>query len=157
VAGRRAVIVAKDEKLVEGCMSEAVRYYPYLPFGSLLPHLAAIIHHGGMGTSAQAIAAALPQLVLPSKWDRPDNAERLKQLKVAQYLTPRLWDAGTVADALLRLLSSADTKQHCLALARRMSPGVAIEKACHVIELFVKAQVVNLLDQRASAGSLAAT
>ncbi len=151
-AGRRAVIVAKDEKLVAGCLSDTVKYYPYLPFGSLLPHLSAIIHHGGMGTSAQAIAAGVPQLILPCNSDRPDNAERLKQLKVADYLAPRFWDASTVTTALRNLLNSSEVKQQCAAVAQRISPGEAVNAACDVIEDFGESSRIN--EQEASLDKL---
>src|SRR5262249_34229253 len=50
----------------------------YAPFSDLLPRCAGFVHHGGIGSSAQALAAGVPQLVTPFAHDQPDNAFRLK-------------------------------------------------------------------------------
>lgn len=61
----------------------------YAPFDALLPRLAALVHHGGIGTTAQALAAGLPQAVLPYAHDQFDNAARLVQRGVALRLHAR--------------------------------------------------------------------
>jgi hypothetical protein len=48
----------------------------------VLPHCAAIVHHGGVGTLAQGLAAGVPQLVMPMGFDQPDNATRSSALGV---------------------------------------------------------------------------
>ncbi len=74
--GRRALVVTRHPSNVpEG--SFAVEY---APFSQLLPRSAAIIHHGGIGTVAQALACATPQLVLPQAHDQFDNAHRVQSL-----------------------------------------------------------------------------
>jgi len=40
-----------------------------------------VVHHGGVGTSAQCIAAGLPQVVVPSLYNQPDTAKRLERLE----------------------------------------------------------------------------
>jgi rhamnosyltransferase subunit B len=58
----------------------------YVPFAALLPSARALVHHGGIGTSAQALHAGVPQLVVPCAYDQFDNALRLQRLGVAQVL-----------------------------------------------------------------------
>ena len=60
----------------------------YAPFSTLLPRLAALIHHGGIGTSAQALAAGIPQAIVPFAHDQFDNAARLRRLGVSTTLGP---------------------------------------------------------------------
>lgn len=50
---------------------------PYAQLSDLLPQAAALIHHGGIGTCAQALCAGTPQVVLPSAYDQFDNGERV--------------------------------------------------------------------------------
>ena len=52
----------------------------------LFPYAAAIIHHGGIGTTAQALRAGKPQLVIPFFADQPDNAGRVARLGVGRSL-----------------------------------------------------------------------
>lgn len=51
-----------------------------VPFESLFPRCAAVVHHAGIGTTAKAIAAGIPQLAIPRAHDQPDNAARIERL-----------------------------------------------------------------------------
>ena len=57
-----------------------------MPFSSVFPLCAAVVHHGGIGTCAQALAAGVPQLTMPLAFDQPDNATRLSRLGVARWI-----------------------------------------------------------------------
>lgn len=58
----------------------------YLPFGELLKSARAIVHHGGIGTTSQALAAGLPQVVVPMAFDQFDNAARVHRLGCGRWL-----------------------------------------------------------------------
>ncbi len=47
---------------------------------ALVPRLAALVHHGGIGTTAQAMRAGVPQLITPFAHDQFDNAARVERL-----------------------------------------------------------------------------
>jgi rhamnosyltransferase subunit B len=49
----------------------------FIPMRSLLPHCAAMVHHGGIGTAALAFEAGIPQVVTPFAHDQFDNAQRV--------------------------------------------------------------------------------
>jgi len=51
-----------------------------------LPHCAAIVHHGGIGTTSQALAAGIPQLIRPMAFDQFDNANRIEKLGCGRWL-----------------------------------------------------------------------
>ena len=84
----------------------------YAPFDALLPRLAALVHHGGIGTTAQALAAGLPQGVAPFAHDQFDNAARLAKLGVALRLSARS-PVREWSDALARLTSDASIAADC--------------------------------------------
>jgi len=52
---------------------------PYAPHSELMPRASAIVHQGGVGTTAAAMRAGRPMLVVPFSHDQPDNAERLRR------------------------------------------------------------------------------
>ena len=60
-----------------------VRFERYVPFSKLLSSVAAVVHHAGIGTSAQCLAAGVPQVVVPTLYNQPDTAIRLERLGVA--------------------------------------------------------------------------
>lgn len=58
----------------------------YAPHSLIFPRAAACIHHGGIGTTAQALRAGAPQLICPIFADQPDNAMRAERFGVARVL-----------------------------------------------------------------------
>jgi UDP:flavonoid glycosyltransferase YjiC (YdhE family) len=76
----------------------------YAPHAAVFPHAAAIIHHGGIGTSTEALRAGRPMLVVPHGFDQYDNAERLKRLGVAHALPARDYRSDSAMPLLKDLL-----------------------------------------------------
>jgi UDP:flavonoid glycosyltransferase YjiC (YdhE family) len=81
---------------------------PYAAHGPLFPQAAAIVHHGGIGTTAEAIRSGRPQLVVPVGDDQPDNAARLERLGLAATVPLKRFDAVKGGAALLALLERFD-------------------------------------------------
>ncbi len=79
--GRRALVVTRHRSN----MPEGAFAVEYAPFSLLLPRSAAIIHHGGVGTVAQALACGARQLVLPQAHDQFDNAYRVECLGAGRW------------------------------------------------------------------------
>jgi rhamnosyltransferase subunit B len=59
------------------------------PFEQLLPHAAAIVHHGGIGTCAESLRAACGQVLVPSAYDQFDNAVRIAGRSAGTWLSAR--------------------------------------------------------------------
>ena len=131
LAGRRGILVTRFREAVPSSLPDKIRWFPdHLPFANLLPRTAAVIHHGGVGTLALAIAAGTPQLVLAMGSDRPDNAQRLQHLGIGEYLPPSVWQPERIAEALNRLADSQMVRERCQEMARRIradQPAVVIE------------------------------
>jgi UDP:flavonoid glycosyltransferase YjiC (YdhE family) len=134
LSNRRALLVTQHEEQVPKHLPDSVRRFSYLPFGKLMDHVGAVIHHGGRGTLSCAIAAGIPQLVLAKGADRPDNAFRLHRLGVAEYLPPPKWKPEIVAESLHRLTNSSVVSNRCKELATLLRGGDAARTACELIE-----------------------
>ena len=100
----------------------------------MLPRAAAIAHHGGIGTAAEALRAGCPQLVMPMTFDQPDNAVRLERLGVGRTLWPGAVDGRAAARAVDALLGSDDTARACRAAARRFEGADPVTRTCELIE-----------------------
>ena len=131
---RRGILVTQHQNQLPKRLPDCVRWFNYLPLRTLMPHVGAIIHHGGMGTLSGAIAAGLPQLVLAMGADRPDNALRLQRLGVAEYLPPPAWQPSTVAQKLCELTNSEVVRGRCKDLSRRVAATDPLTAACKIIE-----------------------
>ena len=89
--GHRAIIMAGWAGL-----TAAERSSDWLSVGetnlqALLPRAAAIVHHGGSGTTTQAMRAGVPQVVVPHYFDQPYFAGRVAELGIARPVRSRIW------------------------------------------------------------------
>jgi rhamnosyltransferase subunit B len=132
--GRRAILLSRFAQQVPQPLPEGVRHFAYLPFGKLLPHCAALVHHGGIGTMAQALRAGVPQLIHPMAYDQHDNAARVQALGVGDAIVPADYRAAVVADRLRRLTESPDVLARCCAVAARFEGTDPLLEACRLIE-----------------------
>ena len=132
--GRRGILLTKYEHQLPARLPAAVRHFGFVPLSKLLPQTAALVHHGGIGSCAQGLAAGVPQLVRPMAFDQFDNSRRLVQLGVAEELSVKRFRGATAAESLRRLLSSPDVAQKCRELAARCDGPASLEAACDVLE-----------------------
>lgn len=84
--GRPGLLVSTHAENFPAVLPDRVRASTYVSFGELLPHCAAIVHHGGIGTTSQAFAAGIPQVVRPMAFDQFDNATRVQRLNCGLWL-----------------------------------------------------------------------
>ncbi len=121
LCGRRAILITQDAAQLPTPLPAGVAHFSYVPFKALLPRAAAFVHHGGIGTTSQALLAGVPQLVRPMGFDQFDNARRVLSLGVARQMLPRRYRPEAVAAALDSLLGDAQVPARCAEVARRMS------------------------------------
>jgi rhamnosyltransferase subunit B len=84
-----------------------VRAFTYAPYSTLFPRAAAVVHHGGIGTTAQGLRAGRPTLVVPAAHDQFDNAARVKRLGASQTLNHARVNGRRLAGALEEVLGSS--------------------------------------------------
>jgi rhamnosyltransferase subunit B len=132
--GRRGLLVTRYPEQLPSSLPEGVRHCSYIPFSQLLPRSAALVHHGGIGTTAQALAAGIPQLVMPMSHDQPDNAARIERLGVGRSLPPRKFTAPNVARRLDELLNAKEVPAHCREVAGKFQGTDPLADACRLIE-----------------------
>jgi UDP:flavonoid glycosyltransferase YjiC (YdhE family) len=75
--GRRCLVAAGWAGLGNQTLPPGWRSIAAAPHALLFPRLAAVVHHGGAGTTAQALRAGVPQVLLPLILDQYHHAHRL--------------------------------------------------------------------------------
>jgi rhamnosyltransferase subunit B len=105
--GRRAILLlhADDIAQLGDELAEDIFVTSYVPHSWLFPRALAVVHHGGVGTSGQAMRSGAPQLVTPMMGDQFDNAARLERMGVARTLAANKAAQASLSDALARLLA----------------------------------------------------
>jgi UDP:flavonoid glycosyltransferase YjiC (YdhE family) len=131
--GRQGILVCPHDELIPGELPPSIKRFARLPFASLAPRVAAVVHHGGSSISARAIAARIPQLVMPYGGDRPDNGRRVERLGLGKCLLPGQWEETIVAEALATVLSSTELRLNCVQ-ASVCDDDTALDSGCSAIE-----------------------
>jgi len=141
---RRGVLLSRHREHVPARLPAGVIHIDYAPFSALLPRVAALVHHGGIGTSSQALAAGVPQLVMPMTHDQPDNAARLQALGVAEVVPESRFTVRRATAALQKLIDDPRRVSRCRAAAEKFEGSDPLDQTCELIES---------LSRHASAGS----
>lgn len=134
ILGRRGLLLAKGREQIPADLPASVLHAEYAPFSQVFPRAAAVVHHGGIGTTAQGLAAGVPQLVMPLAFDQPDNARRLERLGVGARLWPKQFTGPNAAAAIRALLERPDIAPRCRDVAQWMVKGDPAAAACDLIE-----------------------
>lgn len=139
ILGRRAVLVSRSSGQIPQALPSSILRVEWVPFGSLLPRASALVHHGGIGTLAQAFRAGIPQIVMPMAHDQPDNAARIERLGAGGSIAPRTFRPRKVAGKIAALLESARVAARCREIAGRIDFNAARVRAAERLETLSKA------------------
>ena len=132
--GRRGILIAKYAEQIPPSLPPAVRHFDYVPFSQVLPRAAAFVHHGGIGTTAQAFAAGVPQVATPLAHDQFDNAMRIRKSGCGDFLLPKQFKRDRAAALLERLRTSPQVRAACEARADALRVAQPIVRACDLLE-----------------------
>ena len=105
---RRAVLVAGSAAAaLKAELPSTTTTVEWASYSGLFARAAAVVHQGGVGTTAQALRAGVPQLVVPFAHDQFDNAERVRRLGCGRILRRARYSENSLTRELDTLLSSA--------------------------------------------------
>jgi rhamnosyltransferase subunit B len=122
-SGQRAVLLTGSASMraqLPMDFPDTIHCVDYTSHAALFPRAAVVVHHGGIGTSSEALRAGRPMLVVPHGFDQPDNAARLQRLGVAEILPAGRYRADRAAVLLERLLREPSYLERGVACAAAM-------------------------------------
>ncbi len=137
-SGVRAVVVGGYGALAGVTPSAALCPVPSVPYEWLFPRVAAVVHHGGSGSTGEALRAGVPNMAVPFGYDQPLWGARLAAMGVGPAPVPATaLTAERLAAALRQLTGDAAMQQaaQAAALVIRSEDGVgravrAVMAAC---------------------------
>lgn len=129
--GRRAVMLTGRDTpdRTEG----DIHWCAYARHSMLFPRAAAIIHHGGVGTTGQAMKAGKPQLVVPHMGDQFDHAHRITRLGLGRWIKDSRFTASRVAPLLDDVIGDAGFAERAREVADRLRDERGAEAAAAAI------------------------
>jgi len=140
---RRAVFLTRERAQVPAQLPASVLWQPYVQLSALLPRAAVLIHHGGIGTMAEALRAGTPQLVTPFAWDQFDNGARVAALGAGMVTPAKRLRPRTMAKHLEALATSAAIGERCAQLAAHFPPRPDASGICMEIDRLVGATMAG--------------
>jgi UDP:flavonoid glycosyltransferase YjiC (YdhE family) len=129
----RGIFLTRYRDQLPDSLPASVMHCAFAPFQKLFPHCAAVVHHGGIGTVAKAMAAGIPQLIHPICFDQIDNGMRVKRLGVGDCLRAKRANGKQIAAALPALLTD-ECRTSCCKLMTRFEKTDAFGTAAELIE-----------------------
>ena len=140
ILGVRAVMIAGkgQENRPVAKPSDKIAVFDYLPYSKIFPRAAAVVHHGGIWTTAQALYAGRAMLVAPFSFDQPDNAYRVHRLGVARIIRPQSYSAARAAGELKILLENPQYSKTAEKLAKAVRAENGQESARNAINEVVE-------------------
>jgi MGT family glycosyltransferase len=100
----------------------------------LLPRCAAIVTTGGAATVLASLTAGVPLVVVPTFWDKSDNARRVVEAGVGLRLSPRHCTPDRVRAAVLRLIEEPVFRDNARRMARRFAQASGPVRAAELLE-----------------------
>ena len=135
--GQRAILLSNHTEQIPRQLPPGIVHFDYIPFSQILPRCAALIHHGGIGSTAQALAAGIPQLIMAMAFDQMDNAARVERLKAGYGLSRRQFRTRRVQTLLAQLLKSNQMATRPRERSRQRVNDAALDETATLLEELV--------------------
>jgi sterol 3beta-glucosyltransferase len=133
-SGQRGIIAAGWGGLSQTDLPDSVFMIDHMPHSWLFPRMAAVVHHGGAGTTAAGLRAGGPSIVVPFMGDQPFWGRRVFELGVGPKPIPRKrLTADRLAAAISQAVSDTTMQQKAAELGERIRAEDGIGQAVAVV------------------------
>lgn len=119
--GQRAIVASGWGGLSRQDLPHSVFMVDAIPHAWLFPRVAAVVHHGGAGTTAAGLRAGVPSIVVPYFGDQPFWGRRIAALDVGPEPIPRgKLTAARLAAAIERAVTDQAMRERAAALGAKI-------------------------------------
>ena len=130
---RRAVLLIGGNTPPDN-LSRDIIAVNYAPYSQVFSRACAIVHQGGIGTTAQALRVGRPTLIMPYTYDQPDNAARVQRLGTSRTINRKHYTASRVAKEVSELLENPSYVAKASEIGRIIQAEDGVRVACDAIE-----------------------
>jgi sterol 3beta-glucosyltransferase len=134
LAKRRAVLLGGWAQLSTETIPDTIFMIDSIPHDWLFPRMAAVVHHGGSGTTAAGLRAGVPAVIIPFFGDQPFWGQRIRALGVGpQPIQRKSLTASKLARAITCALNDQFMKDQASALGARIRAEDGVQSAVDFI------------------------
>jgi UDP:flavonoid glycosyltransferase YjiC (YdhE family) len=138
-AGQRGILLSGWSDFGAGLLTDSVFAIDAVPHDWLFPRVSAVVHHGGAGTTAAALRAGLPSVVVPSFADQFFWGWRVHELGAGAAPIPRAnLTARRLAEAIGQVVHDESVRRKASLLGRQICDEDGVEKATALVEAFAR-------------------
>lgn len=138
----RAVLLIGENEPPDRLSSDIIATN-YAPYSQVFPRACAIVHQGGIGTTAQALRASCPTLIMPYTYDQQDNAARVQRLGTSRTINRKHYAASRVAKELNELIGNPHYAAKATQVKRIVQTENGASAACDAIEKQLREFVIS--------------
>ena len=132
---RSVLLIGTDPRnKIKLSLPDTICVAEYAPYSALFSRSRLVVHQGGVGTTAQCLRAGKPMLIMPYSHDQPDNARRMKRLKVARVIQKSRYTPGRVGKLLDAMLSDPSYAIRAQRVAETIAHEDGVGTACNALE-----------------------
>ncbi len=132
IAGQRGIILSGWAGLgKDRVLPDTVFAAESLPHSWLFPRMAAVVHHGGAGTTGAALRSGVPSVLTPLLADQPSWARRVYALGAGTAPIPfQTLTAERLAGAIREAVTNATMRQRATELSRQIQEEDGVGQTC---------------------------
>ena len=132
--GQRAILLSGWGGLQKTDLPDTVFMGESVPHAWLFPRVAAVVHHGGAGTTAAGLRAGVPSITVPFFGDQPFWGRRIAELGVGPEPIPRRrLTVERLASAIQQAVGDGDMRQRAARLGARIRAEDGMAGAVEII------------------------
>jgi UDP:flavonoid glycosyltransferase YjiC (YdhE family) len=132
---QRAILLSGWGGLRKADLPSSVLMVDSIPFSWLFPRVAAVVHHGGAGTTAAGLRAGVPSVVIPFFGDQPFWGQRIAELGVGPAPIPRQkLTVERLAQAIQKAVTDQTMRQCAAHLGAKIQAEDGIARAVAIVQ-----------------------
>lgn len=140
---RGVLLTGSDPKNRPENLPKNVIAVDYAPYSELFPRAAAVVHSGGIGTTAQCLRAGKPMLIVPFANDQFDNAHRIRVAGLGRRCYRNRYNILNVGAEICRLLNDPPFMKKTKAAGEAVRAENGTMNACDLIETYLASRAAN--------------
>ncbi len=134
-SGQRAILLSGWAKMGQMTLPPTILCLPHASHSWLFPRMAAVVHHGGAGTTAAGLRAGVPSVIVPHMVDQPYWGQRVHALGVGPKPVPRhKLTAVKLTHAIQQAINDQSIKQRAANLGAKIQAENGLQQALNIIQ-----------------------
>lgn len=136
---QRGILLAGWGDMGKGLLPDNIFRVDSVPHDWLFPRVAAVVHHGGAGTTAAGLRAGVPSVIIPSFGDQFFWGWRVHKLGVGpKPISRKKLTINSLSGAIQQAISEVSIRDKSVDLGRKIRAENGVETAVELIEIYAR-------------------